>query len=310
MAAAPAAAASDQSRLRLRAASENVSSERKSDCARKAPTRAVIRFATAMAKVVATIPTGKGHHELAFSPDSRYAYATNRGSGTVSVIDVRERKKVRDVPAGKVPISMDYSVTAGALYVADGEGGTIFVVDGKSHEVTAMVQAKPGLGPMRFTPDGRWGLILNSREDAVHIVDASTNKIAHTVAVGKEPFQMVLSRSFAHVRCLGSEQVYMVNLIELGKEKPPPVNNYPAGAEPPNAAPDLGLARELSNATGESEVLVVNPANRTTYFYMEGMNAPSGTFKGFGQSPRAVETAILRLTGQAVHLFKGDVEAA
>jgi hypothetical protein len=102
---------------------------------------------------------------------------------------------------------------------------------------------------------------------------------------------MALSRSFAHVRCLGSEQVYMVNLIELGKEKPPPVNSYPAGAEAPGAVPDLGLAAGLSNATGESEVLVVNPVNRTTYFYMEGMNAPSGTFKGFGQSPRAVETA-------------------
>jgi len=267
---------------------------------------------TATLKSVAAIPTGKGHHELAFSPDSRYAYATNRGSGTVSVIDVRERKKVRDVPIGKVPISMDYSAIAGALYVADGEGGTISVVDGKSHEVKAKVQAKPGLGPMRFTPDGRWGLVLNSREDAVHVFDASTNRVAHTVTVGKEPFQMVLSRSFAHVRCLGSERVFMVNLIELGKEKPPPVTSYPAGAEPPGAAPELGLARELSNATGESEVLVVNPVNRATYFYMEGMNAPSGTFKGFGQNPRAVETSnrSLRETEPGVYTTRVRIPVA
>ena len=241
-------------------------------------------------KAVATIPTGRGHHELAFSPDSRFAYATNRGSGTVSVIDVRERRKVKDVPAGKLPISLDYSAIAGALYVADGEGGVVYAVDGKSHEVTGKVQAKPGLGPMRFTPDGRWGLVLNSREDAVHILDASSNRVAHTVAVGKEPFQMVLSRSFAHVRCLGSERVFMVNLIELGKETPPPVTNYPVGAEAPNAVPDLGLARGIANATGESEVLVVNPANRATYFYMEGMNAPSGTFQSFGQNPLGVDT--------------------
>jgi len=245
---------------------------------------------TTTLKAVASIPTGKGHHELAFSPDSRYAFATNRGGGSVTVIDVRERRKVRDVPVGAVPISMDYSAIAGALYVADGESGTISVVDGKSHEVTGKVQAKPGLGPMRFTPDGRWGLVLNSREDAVHVFDASTNRVAHTVAVGKEPYQMVMSRSFAHVRCLGSERVYMVNLIELGKDTAPPVSSYPVGAEPPGGAPDLGLARGLVNAVGESEVLVVNPVNRTTYFYMEGMNSPSGTFKGFGQNPRAVET--------------------
>jgi YVTN family beta-propeller protein len=241
--------------------------------------------------VVASIPTGRGHRELAFSPDSRFAYATNRGSGTVSVIDVREKRKVRDVPTGPQPISMDYSAVAGALYVADGRDGSITVIDGRSHEVAARVQARPGLGPMRFTADGRWGLILNSREDAVHILDASTNRIPHTVPVGKEPFQMALSRSFAHVRCLGSEKVYMVNLLELGKETAPPVNSYPVGAESPDGVPDVGLARGISNAVGESEVLTVNPVNKTTYFYMEGMNAPSGTFRGYGMSPRAVDTA-------------------
>jgi len=53
------------------------------------------------------------------------------------------------------------------------------------------------------------------------------------VPVGKEPFQLALSASFAHVRCLGSEKVFMVNLLELGKETPPPVNSYPVGRSRP-----------------------------------------------------------------------------
>jgi len=242
-------------------------------------------------KIAASVPTGKGHHELAFSPDSRFVYATNRGSGSVSVIDARERRKVRDVRVGSQPISMDYSAVAGALYVADGQDGTVSAIDGKSHETIAKIPVRRGLGPMRFTPDGRWGLILNSREGAVHILDASTNTVAHTVTVGKEPFQLALSRSFAHVRCLGSEKVFMVNLLELGKNTPPPVTSYPVGAEPPAGVPDVGLARGISNAAGESEVIVVNPVSKTTYFYMEGMNAPSGTFRGYGMNPRAVDTA-------------------
>jgi len=241
-------------------------------------------------KTLATIPTGKGHHELAFSPDSRFVYATNRAEGTVSVIDVRERKKVRDVKTGPQPISLDYSSSAGALYVADGQEGTVSVLDGRSHEVTATIRARPGLGPIRFTADGRWGLVLNSREDAVHILDASTNRIAHTVPVGEEPYQMTLTRSFAHVRCLGSERVYMINLLELGKETPPPVNYYPVGSAAPGQVPDVGLAGGIVGATGESEVLVVNPADKTTYFYMEGMNAPMGNFRGYGHSPRGVQT--------------------
>ncbi len=246
---------------------------------------------TVTLKIVASIPTGRGHHELAFSPDSRFLYATNRGGGTVSVIDIRERKKLRDLSTGPQPISMDYSAAAGALYVADGQDGSIAVVDGQSHEVVTRVPVKPGLGPMRFTPDGRWGILLNSLENAVHILDPASNKIAHTVPVGKEPFQMALSRSFAHVRCLGSEKVYMVNLLELGKETPPPVTSYQVGAEPPAGIPDIGLAPGIANAVGESEVLAVNPVNRTTYFYMEGMNAPSGSFRNYGMHPRAVGTA-------------------
>ena len=258
---------------------------------------------TATLETVASIPTGRGHHELAFSPDSRFAYATNRAEGTVSVIDVRERKKIRDVETGSQPISLEYSASAGALYVADGTEGTVSILDGKTNEVTATIRAKPGLGPIRFTPDGRWGLVLNSREDAVHILDVSTNRIAHTVPVGKEPYQMTLTRSFAHVRCLGSERVYMINLLELGKETPPPVNSYPAGAVSPGEVPDVGLARGIVGATGESEVLVVNPADKTTYFYMEGMNAPMGNFRGYGHSPRGVETASrsLRETGPGIY---------
>ena len=262
---------------------------------------------TATLKLVAFVPTGKGHHELAFSPDNRYAYVTDRADGTVSVIDVRELKKVKEVKTGPQPISLAYAANAGALYVADGQEGTVSVLDGKTHEVTARIQAKPGLGPMRFTQDGRWGLLLNSREDAVHIVDASTNRIAHTVAVGKEPYQMAMTRSFAHVRCLGSERIFMVNLLELGKETPPPVNSYPVGSEAPNVIPDLGLVKGIADATGEAEVLVVDPVSKTTSFYMEGMNAPMGSFRGYGHNPRGVETTNRSLKETEPGLYTGKV---
>ena len=62
----------------------------------------------------------------------------------MSVIDVRERKKVRDVPVGPQPISLAYSAAARALFVADGQAGTVTVVDGTSHEATATIRADPG----------------------------------------------------------------------------------------------------------------------------------------------------------------------
>ena len=42
--------------------------------------------------------------------------------------------------------------------------------------------------------------------------------------------------------------------------------------------------------TGQSEVLMVNPVSNTLFFYMDGMNFTSGSFPGYRQHPRAVET--------------------
>ena len=179
------------------------------------------------------IPTGRGHHEIAFSADSRYAFVSNRADGSVTVIDVNRLKKIKDIDSGPLPISLAYSVLSKALYVADGEKGEIAVIDGRSFEQVAKITAKPGLGPLRFSQDGRWAVAVNSREDVAYVIDPSTNTIAHTIAVGKQPFQVAFSRSFAYVRSLGTERVSMIDLSELGKPGTVPVVTFAAGAKAP-----------------------------------------------------------------------------
>ena len=240
-------------------------------------------------KPVATIATGKGHHEIAFSGDDRYAFVTNRADGNVSVIDVAARAKVRDVATGGVPISLDYSTQSGALYVADGKQGVVSVVDGKRHEVVARIALKPGLGPLRFTPDGRHALVVNPQRDAVYVIDPGTNRLKHSLVVSGEPYQITFTPAFAHVRSLASERVSMIRLAELSSDTVSAANNYAAGVGGPKQAGDLVLAPQIAMGTGGAAVLVVNPADGAIHYYMEGMNAPSGAFKSYGHAPRAVE---------------------
>ncbi|MBI2876159.1 MAG: cytochrome D1 [Candidatus Tectomicrobia bacterium] len=239
--------------------------------------------------VAARIPTGRGHHEIAFTEDSRYAFVSNRDSGTVSVIDVPQLQLVKELRLGAQPISLAFSRLSQALYVADAQEGIIAVVDGRRHEVLARIPARPGLGPLRFAEEGRWGLAVNPHQDEVYVIDASTNRLAHTLSVGAKPYQVSFSRAFAYVRSLGTERVQMVNLLELGKGRTPPVTSFAAGTGAPEKAPELGLADAIVPAPGEAAVLVVNPADNTVYYYMEGMNAPMGNFRNYGgHSPRAV----------------------
>jgi YVTN family beta-propeller protein len=238
-------------------------------------------------KPLASIAAGRGHHEIAFSADSRHAFVTNRDDGTLTVVDVARLEKVKELKVGAAPISVALSTLSGAIYVADGKEGKIAVVDPATLAVTARIAARPGLGPMRFSEDGRWGIVVNSSEHAVHVIDAGRNQVIHTVPVAGKPYQVTFTRAFAYVRLLDSEAVNMVNLLSLGEGKTPIVNTFSAGNGAPRSAGDLSLADSITAASTDAAVFVNNPAEGKTYFYMEGMNAPMGSFSNYGHKTMA-----------------------
>lgn len=239
-------------------------------------------------KPVKTFATGKGHHEIAFSDDSRHAFVSNRDAGTVSVFDVASMQKVKELQTGPRPISVAQSSLSKALYVADGQAGTITVIDAKTLATRKVIQAKPGLGPVRFTADGRFAFALNTLESVATVVDAGSDEAVHDITVASEPYQVTFTAGYAYVRGLASERVTMVKLDSLGKGREPVLQSFAAGGEAPKLAGDLPLAASLAARNDEGSVFVVNPANNTTYFYMEGMNAPMTGYLNRGHTARAV----------------------
>lgn len=236
---------------------------------------------------VGHVATGRGHHEIAFSADDRFAFVTNRQDGTLSVVDAARLVKLEDVRTGPVPIAVAYSPLSQAIYVADGQAGEITVVDATRHEVIARAAARPGLGPMRFTDDGRFALVLNPAEHAVHVVDAADNRVAHTITLPGKPYQLSFTPTYAYVRLLDSERVQMISVASLGTGRTPTVQSFAAGTGAPQNAAGLTLAEAVTRATTDSAVFVANPVENATYFYMEGMNAPSGSFANYGHQARA-----------------------
>jgi YVTN family beta-propeller protein len=241
--------------------------------------------------IVKSIKTGAGHHEISFSNDSRRAFVTNRESGAVTVIDTGKLEIIGDVDTGSVPISVAYSPLSDAAYAADGLSGIITVIDPESGLSFEQIEAKPGLGPMRFSNDGRWGFVVNPNENLVFVIDASTNKLAHTVKVDNKPFQVALTETFAYIRSLDSERIAMINLQELNRGGDVIVNNFAAGVYPPSQVNDIRIADAMIPAAQDAAVLVASPADATVYYYMEGMNAPMGAFRNYGHKPRAVQIA-------------------
>ncbi|HEJ1053976.1 TPA: beta-propeller fold lactonase family protein [Pseudomonas putida] len=231
--------------------------------------------------------TGTGHHEIAFSADSRYAYVSNRDSGTLSVIDIPEMRLAKTIKVGPHPLSVSYSALSQAVYVVDGEEGSVRVFDARSHQLRHTVQAEQGLGPMSFSHDGRYGIVLNTLENQALVIDASTDKLIHRIPVAAEPYQLTFTKGYAYVRGLASPKVSMINLASLGEGRAPIVQGFEAGPAAPRQAGDLPLAQGLSVSRDDNSVFVVNPVDNTTYFYAEGMNAPMSGYNNRGHQARA-----------------------
>jgi len=241
-------------------------------------------------RVVSQIQTGKGHHEIVFSDDSHYAYVTNEEDGTVSVIDVRKFKKIRDIKTGSRPTSLAYSKTAHAVYVADTGDGTVYVIDQSKNEVTAQIEAKAGATGIRFSPDGRWGFVSYPESKKIMIFDASRNKIAHSFTVGKGPNQVVFSNTYAYVHSVGSSQMSLIALSALDQRGAIPVIQIPVGKNPTEEMSNTIVEDMIALTPEESSVIVANPVDENIFYYMEGMNAPMGSFGNFQRRPKAVMT--------------------
>jgi YVTN family beta-propeller protein len=244
---------------------------------------------------VAEIPTGSGRHEITFSDDSLYAFVANREKGTVTIVDTQRLEKIKEIGTGKLPSSMDYSALTGAVFVAHEGDGAIAVIDGAKHEIRAKIATKPGLKAIRFDPSGRWGFAVNAAESLVYIIDGSTNAVAYTVEVAKEPDGVVFTDAFAYVRSRQTTEIRMISLKDLGKEKSLPTVTITGGQRPPAASPHTSVADPIVRSQEYNTVLITNPADRQIYYYTEGMAASMGSFRGYGGAAQRAALVINRV---------------
>ena len=253
------------------------------DATEKPATSGVTVIDAATLRVAARIPTGKGHHEIAFD-ENQNVYVTNQEDGTISIISTQKLSKLQDVTAGKDPVALAYSSRGKSIYVASGTDGKITVISAENQKVTGGLAAKPGLTALRITPDGRWGFVANGKESNVLLFDVSSSKFIQKYEVGRFPDQLAFTDSYVYVRSRGSEHVTLIPLSEVGSTSQ--TAEFPAGEAAPGALAE-GLASPVAPSLDGASAFVANPADRRVYYYQEGMAAPMGSIEGYGKTPKA-----------------------
>jgi YVTN family beta-propeller protein len=158
-----------------------------------ADTVSVINMATNA--VTATIAVGSDPWEVAADPAAGTVYVTNRGSNTVSVIDEATNAVTATITVGSDPWGVAVNPAAGIVYVTNHGDSTLSEIDVATNAVTATIPvgvvsegSAPFLYAVAVDPAAGTVYVTNSSdgEGFVSVIDAATNAVTATFAVGYE----------------------------------------------------------------------------------------------------------------------------
>jgi len=165
-------------------------------------------------EIIGTIPTGQPEsHMLAITSDGKHGYTANVAPGTVSVLDMNEKKLLAVIPVCKTTQRISLSVDDRWVFTSDQKEPRLAVIDTQTKAVSQWIKL-PGTGyGSAPTPDGHWLVIAIPHANQVAVIDLGTMQVAHTIDVPHAP-QEVLVRpdgAEAYVSCDASKQIAVMD---------------------------------------------------------------------------------------------------
>nr|WP_232316284.1 PKD domain-containing protein [Methanosarcina vacuolata] len=121
------------------------------------------------------------------SSTAKYAYITNSGSTTVSVIDITTNKVTSTINVGQYPYGVAVNPDGTKVYVSKEKSGTISVIDTAKNKVTATVRVGKNPWGVAVNPTGTKVYVANEGSKTVSVIDTASNKVTATVYVGNYP---------------------------------------------------------------------------------------------------------------------------
>jgi DNA-binding beta-propeller fold protein YncE len=249
-------------------------------------------------QTVASLPLPKGHHEFAFSEQEKQVFVSNRDDGSIVMIDVINIKPLKTWLIPGMPLSLALTQQSRLLWVADAKWGRIlrYTMQGEPLDTIAL---KPGIGPIRLSPDQDFLFVLNPSEHSVYILDTKDGRLVQTLTISGRPYDVMFSKQYAYIRTLDTEQAALISLNELKKHQDIAPKYIPVGANKMSLSPILPIASSMTPSLNLSGAFFAAPSEGTVYHYMEGMNAPNSGIRTYGHIPLAtlVVQSGLRQTG-------------
>ena len=139
-------------------------------------------------RVEAAIDTDQDvSHMVALTRDGKRAYVANIGSGSITALDVENRKRLGVVPTGAGAEGIALSPDGSTLWVTNREADTVSVVDTAKLVVAATLPSAAFPIRAASTPDGKTVLVSNAKSGELAIFDAATRAERKRIRMALDP---------------------------------------------------------------------------------------------------------------------------
>ena len=266
----------------------------------------------ASGEVVATLATGDGPHEVAVSPDGRFALVTNygpRGSDghTLTLIDVPAAKVVKTIDLGdyKKPHGVEWLDDEHAAVTVEANKALI-VVDVAKSEVVRTIDTDQEISHMvALDADGHRAYVANIRSGSMTVLDLETGERVRSIPTGDGAEGVAVADGHVWVTNRGADTVTVLDAENFDIVKEIASEGFPIRA----TATPKGQVLVTRARAGD---LVIYDAKtmdevRTVSFDLESMDVEERLFGDrFGKSSVPIGVIV---DGSGEHAFVAHANA-
>jgi len=166
------------------------------------------------------LPTGKGAHHIALSPDDKYLYVANQHDGTLSVIDLATKKKIKDLQTGKGTCYLSptmywdgKAIDTQYMFLSVESENKVVAIDMKTNEIVKNIPVGGMVHGTNLTPDGKyvWAAVMGAKK--VAIINSKTLEVAGEIKLKEGPIHIAFSpdSKYGYVTT-GGNQIYKINV--------------------------------------------------------------------------------------------------
>jgi YVTN family beta-propeller protein len=148
--------------------------------------------------------TACGTHDFPqYPPNYReYAYITNGGSGTVTVLDVVNIRVDRELAVGRNPVAVAASPTRNEVYVVNSgvenaqgsnQDGSVSVINAENNTVAATIPVHRQPVSIDLAADGALAYVANSGSNSISVLDLKTRREIAQIGAGEQPVSARIS---------------------------------------------------------------------------------------------------------------------